>query len=159
MVHMEKIRWGILGAAAIAVDKIIPALQQSPSCLLEALASRSLEKARLVSDRFRIPKAYDSYEALLSDKDIDAVYIPLPNSLHVEWSVHALNAGKHVLCEKPLGINATEVKRLVEAAARLPELKIMEAFMYRFHPQWQKVREINRTDRRTQAGSFHFFIF
>jgi predicted dehydrogenase len=152
---MEKIRWGILGAAAIAVDKIIPALQQSSSCLLEALASRSLKKARLISDRFRIPKAYDSYEALLRDKEIDAVYIPLPNSLHVEWSVHALHAGKHVLCEKPIGINATEVKRLADAAARLPELKIMEAFMYRFHPQWQKVREIIRTGQIGELRQVH----
>jgi predicted dehydrogenase len=152
---MEKIRWGILGAAAIAVDKIIPALQESSSCLLEALASRSPEKAGLISKRFSIPKTYDSYEALLRDKEIDAVYIPLPNSLHVLWSIHAMNAGKHVLCEKPLGINAMEVKRLVDSAARHPNLRVMEAFMYRFHPQWQKVREIIRTGKIGELRHVH----
>jgi len=152
---MDEIRWGILGAAAIAVDKIIPALQQSSCCLVEALASRSPDKARLISNRFSIPKAYDSYEALLRDKQIDAVYIPLPNSLHVEWSILALNAGKHVLCEKPLGINAPDVIHLMEAAARHPELKVMEAFMYRFHPQWLGVREIIRTGKIGELRQVH----
>jgi len=139
---MEKIRWGILGAATIAIEKIIPALQQSNCCVLEGLASRSPEKARMISNRFRIPRAYDSYEALLWDKQIDAVYIPLPNSLHIDWSINALDAGKHVLCEKPLGVNAQEVIHLMDAAARHPELIVMEAYMYRFHPQWQRVKEI-----------------
>jgi len=89
-----------------------------------------------------IPKAYGSYEELLADPDVDAVYIPLPNHLHVPWSIKALNAGKHVLCEKPIGLNAAQAEELLTAAKKHPQLKVMEAFMYRHHPQWQRARQL-----------------
>ena len=135
-----EVRWGILGAARIALRKVIPALKAAPHCVVTAIASRDLARARASADSLDIPKAYGSYEDLLADSEIDAVYIPLPNHLHVPWSILALRAGKHVLCEKPIARNAPEAQVLLEEAARHPALKIMEAFMYRFHPQWQRAR-------------------
>lgn len=135
-----KIRWGILSTAKIGVTKVIPAIQQSNLGVVTALASRSVVKARETAGQLGIPKAYGSYEELLRDPDIDAVYNPLPNHEHVPWSLKALAAGKHVLCEKPLAIDAKEAQTLLDASAKFPELKIMEAFMYRFHPQWIKAK-------------------
>lgn len=140
--RMRKIRWGVLGAARIAVNKVIPALQKAELGVLEAVASRDLAKARDVAQRFGVPRAHGSYEALLQDPEVDAVYIPLPNHLHVPFARAALDAGKHVLCEKPIALSTPEAESLVEAAAGVPRLKVMEAFMYRFHPQWTKVREL-----------------
>jgi len=109
---------------------------QSELCEIAAMSSRDIGKAKEAAQSLGIPKAYGSYEELLADPDIDAVYNPLPNHLHVDWSIKALEAGKHVLCEKPLGLDMQDAKRLLDAAAAYPNLKVMEAFMYRFHPQW-----------------------
>ena len=139
---MKKIRWGVLGASNFALTKTIPAMQKSELCSITAIASRDLAKARKAAGEHTIPKAYGSYEELLADAEIEAIYNPLPNHLHVEWSIKALEAGKHVLCEKPIGLTAEEAKQLLKASERFPNLKIMEAFMYRLHPQWQKAKAL-----------------
>ena len=139
---MEKIRWGILSTARIGLQKVIPALQAGQHSLVTAIASRDLGKAQAAAQRLNIPKAHGSYEALLADPEVDAVFNPLPNNLHVQWSIQALQAGKHVLCEKPLAANLAEAESLLAEAKRHPRLKIMEAFMYRHHPQWQRAREL-----------------
>jgi predicted dehydrogenase len=139
---MSKIRWGILSTAKIGTAKVIPAMQQGDFCEVAAISSRGLEKAQAAADELGIPKAYGSYEELLADPDVDAVYNPLPNHLHVEWSIKALEAGKHVLCEKPIGLSSADGQQLVDAAAEHPHLKVMEAFMYRHHPQWKKTKEL-----------------
>jgi predicted dehydrogenase len=139
---MKKLRWGILSTAKIGREKVIPAMQQGNYCTVDAIAGRDAEKVAAVADALGIPKAYDSYEALLNDAEIDAVYIPLPNQLHVPWAIKALQAGKHVLCEKPIGLTSAEAKELQLAALQHPHLKIMEAFMYRLHPQWQHAKKL-----------------
>jgi len=139
---MEKVKWGIMSTADIGAVKVIPAMQRSTLCDIQALASRSLEKAEALAAELKIPRTFGSYEELLDCKDIDAVYIPLPNHLHVPWSIKALEAGKHVLCEKPIALSAAEAQKLLEASKKHPDLKIMEAFMYRHHPQWQKAKEL-----------------
>jgi len=139
---MRKVRWGVLSTAKIGVKKVIPSMQLGDLCEITAIASRMLEKAQTVSRQLHIPKAYGTYEELLSDPEIEVVYIPLPNHLHVPWSIKALKAGKHVLCEKPIALTVTEAKELLDAARKYPKLKIMEAFMYRHHPQWQKTRQL-----------------
>lgn len=136
------VRWGVLSTAKIGVEKVIPAMQKGRYSRVEAIASRDLAQARQVAGRLGIPRAYGSYEELLADVEVDAVYIPLPNHLHVPWSLKALEAGKHVLCEKPIGLTAAEAEELLEAAQRAPGLKVMEAFMYRQHPQWQRTRQL-----------------
>jgi predicted dehydrogenase len=133
----RKVRWGVLSTAKIGLQKVIPAMQAGRYSSVTAIASRDAGKAGSVAGRLGIAKAYDSYEALLADPDVEAVYIPLPNHLHVTWSIRSLEAGKHVLCEKPIGLTSREAETLVEAGRRHPGLKVMEAFMYRFHPQWQ----------------------
>jgi len=137
----QRLRWGVLGTANIARAAVIPALQHSNNGELVAVASREEEKARAFAAKQGIPRAYGSYEALLAAEDIEAVYIPLPNSLHREWTIKAAEAGKHVLCEKPLALNATECIAM-DAAVRQNGVKLMEAFMYRFHPQTEKVLEL-----------------
>jgi predicted dehydrogenase len=117
-------------------------MQKGNYCSVDGIASRNLEQATAVAASLGIAKAYGSYEALLNDDDIDAVYIPLPNHLHVPWAIKALEANKHVLCEKPIGLTADEAKQLQQAASQKPQLKIMEAFMYRFHPQWQQAKKL-----------------
>lgn len=139
---MKKIRWGIIGAAKIAREKVIPAMQLSGYCTVDAIASRNANAAIAYAEALGIPKAYASYEALLQDAEIDAVYIPLPNHLHVPWAIKAMQAGKHVLCEKPIGLSSAEARQLLDAAKAFPRLKIMEAFMYRMHPQWQHVQDL-----------------
>jgi len=139
---MSKIRWGIVGTAKIGTTQVIPAMQQGELCEVAAIASRNSETAQAAARQLGIPKAYGSYNQLLDDPEIDAVYIPLPNHLHVPLSIQALDAGKHVLCEKPIALSSEEGQRLVDAARAHPELKVMEAFMYRHHPQWQRAREI-----------------
>jgi len=140
------LRWGIMGNAKIARDWLIPAIRQSRFAELVAVASRDLDRANILADSLADnttpPLAFGSYEELLASDRIDAVYIPLPNHLHVPWSIRALEAGKHVLCEKPLGLNSGEVAQLQDVANRFPKLLVMEAFMYRFHPQWLRVREL-----------------
>jgi predicted dehydrogenase len=142
---MNKLRWGILGTAKIALDKVIPAMQRSEHCQVVAIASRDAARGEAAARTLRIPVAHTSYEALLADPHVEAVYNPLPNHLHVLWSIAALEAGKHVLCEKPIGLTAGEGQKLVDAARRFPRLKVMEAFMYRHHPQWQRALQIVRS--------------
>ncbi|MGD9723726.1 MAG: Gfo/Idh/MocA family protein [Pirellulales bacterium] len=139
---MSKVRFGILSTAKIGTAKVIPAMQRGQHCEVVAIASRDVARARSVASELGIARAHGSYEALLADADVDAVYIPLPNHLHVHWSLAALTAGKHVLVEKPIGLSSAEGQQLVDAAARHPQLKVMEAFMYRHHPQWQRAKAI-----------------
>src|SRR5436190_3046828 len=149
------VRWGVLGAARIAVRHVIPAIQTCGRGRVEAVASRDIAAAQRAAAQFDIGRAYGSYEALVSDPDIDAVYIPLPNHLHVPWSLRAIEAGKHVLCEKPIGLTAAEAMQLADRAARSPRLKVMEAFMYRFHPQWQRARELAASGAIGQVLAIH----
>jgi predicted dehydrogenase len=139
---MQKIRWGILSTANIGLKQVIPAMQAGEFCEMVAIASRKIEAAEKAADQLNIPKAYDSYDDLLSDTEIDAVYNPLPNHLHVPWSIKALEAGKHVLCEKPIGLTVAEAEKLLAADWKHPQLKVMEAFMYRHHPQWQRAKQL-----------------
>jgi predicted dehydrogenase len=138
---MSKVKWGIISTALIGTEKVIPAMQQGKYCEITAISSRDLEAATSTAARLGIPKAYGSYQEMLDDPEIEAVYNPLPNHLHIPWSLKALEAGKHVLCEKPIAITSVEGQKLVDAARAHPELKVMEAFMYRFHPQWGYARE------------------
>src|SRR3954469_11993823 len=142
----KKVRWGVLGAAKIAVEKVIPAMQRGRWSEVAGLASRDLDRARRVADELGVPKAYGSYEELLADPDIEAVYNPLPNHLHVPLSVKAAEAGKHVLCEKPVGLSVAEARELLAASAR-NGVRIQEAFMVRTHPQWLAVVELLRSGR------------
>ncbi len=158
---MKKIRWGILSTARIGTEKVIPALQRGACCEVTAIASRDLQRARQAASRLGIPKAYGSYDELLRDADIDAIYNPLPNHLHVPVSIQAIEAGKHVLCEKPLALTSLEAQQLVDAAQRHPRIKVMEAFMYRHHPQWQQARSLVRAgdigELRTIQSFFSYF--
>lgn len=138
---MTKVRWGVLSSARIGVDKVIPAMQAGAFSEVVAIASRNIEKAAIISKKLNIPNYYGTYQELLADPEVDAVYIPLPNHLHVPWTIKAIDAGKHVLCEKPLALNAQEAEGLLHCVGKHPELKVMEAFMYRYHPQWVWVRE------------------
>jgi predicted dehydrogenase len=157
----RKVRWGILGTARIGTEKVIPAVQRGELCEVIAIASRSADSAAAAAARLGIAKSYGSYEELLADADVDAVYNPLPNHLHVPWSIRALEAGKHVLCEKPIALSSAEALELVAAGRRHPHLKLMEAFMYRHHPQWIRAREIVTTggigDLRTVSTLFSYF--
>ncbi len=135
------VRWGVLGAAKIAVHKVIPGMQGSEMSRVEAIASRSEERAREAAGRLGIPKVYGSYEDLLADPDLEAVYIPLPNHLHAEWALAAAQAGKHVLCEKPMAMTSAEAQTMVDGCAQAG-VKLMEAFMYRLHPMWVEVQRM-----------------
>jgi predicted dehydrogenase len=137
----DKVRWGVLGAARIATVKVIPAMKRGERAEVSAIASRDLAKAREAAERLGIPKAYGSYEELLEDPEIEAVYNPLPNHLHIPWSIRAAEAGKHVLCEKPIGLSVSECRDLIAARDRT-NVKIGEAFMVRTHPQWLRAQEI-----------------
>ena len=152
---MDKIRWGVLSTARIGREKVIPAIQRSQLGVVTAIASRDLARAKAAASELGIEKPYGSYQELLSDRNVDAVYIPLPNHLHVRWSMRALSARKHVLCEKPIGLTVAEVEQLAGAAAAHPKLKVMEAFMYRFHPQWQTARQMVREGRIGQLRTIH----
>ncbi len=139
----KKIRWGVLGAAKIAVTKVIPAMRLGTYSEIGAIASRDLEKARQTARDLNIPKFYGSYEELLLDAEIDAIYNPLPNNLHVPWTIKAAETGKHVLCEKPIAITIEEAGKLIAARNRTG-VKIQEAFMVQTHPQWLAVRDFIR---------------
>ena len=136
---MNTVRWGVLSTAKIGLEKVIPAMQAGQYCDVTAIASRNLATAQAAAKQLGISKVYGSYEELLSDPDIDVVYNPLPNHLHVPYTVKALQAGKHVLCEKPISMNHQAAIELLDYSQQFPELKVMEAFMYRFHPQWKFV--------------------
>lgn len=157
----SKIRWGILSTAKIAREKVIPAMQAGKFCDIAAIASRNKDAAEAEGKRLGIPTVYGSYEELLADANIQAIYIPLPNNMHVEWAIKCLEAGKHVLCEKPVAMSATEARKLAEAAHRKPQLKLMEAFMYRLHPQWlhakKLVTEGQIGDLKTIQSFFSYF--
>jgi len=140
MAKAKKFRWGILGCANIACKSFIPEVQSLNKNDILAIASRNLAKAKRTAKKFDIPRAYGSYDELLADPDVDGIYIPLPNHMHCEWSIKATNAGKHVLCEKPLALNPAEVKRMI-AAAKKNNVYLMEAYIQRFHPQWEYVRK------------------
>jgi predicted dehydrogenase len=135
---MSKIRWGVLGGARIATSRFIPAMKEVRFAELSAIGSRSLDKSRSIGREFGIPRCFGSYEELLIDPAIDAIYVPLPNHLHVEWSIRAMEAGKHVLCEKPLCLAVAEVEAL-RAVRNRTGRHIEEAFSYRNHPQWAKM--------------------
>jgi predicted dehydrogenase len=158
---MSKVRWGILSTAKIGTEKVIPAMQQCQYGSIEALASRNLESAQAAAGKLGIAKAFGSYEELLADPEIDAIYNPLPNHLHIEWSVKALEAGKHILCEKPIGLSSAEGEQLLQVARKYPHLKVMEAFMYRHHPQWQLARRLVEEGKigelRTIQSFFSYF--
>ena len=139
---MKKLNWGILSTAKIGIEKVIPAMQQGKLNEIVAIASRTHERAWEAAKNLKIPKAYGSYQDLLDDTSIEAVYIPLPNHMHVPWTIKALAANKHVLCEKPIALTATEAKELLKETEKFPHLKVMEAFMYRHHPQWIRALEL-----------------
>ena len=151
---MSLVRWGVLGVAKIANEKVIPPLTGSPSVDLLAVASRTSARAEEAAQRHGIKRAYGSYDDLLADRDIEAVYIPLPNHLHVEWVLKALAAGKHVLCEKPLALTAGEVRQLAKAAAD-HRRRLMEGFMVFSHPLWRAAGELVRQGRIGTIHAFH----
>lgn len=138
--------WGVLSTAKIAREKVISGINNADRCRVVAIASRDGEAARRVADELSIPAAYAPYDALLSDDAVDAVYIPLPNHLHMEWTIAAARAGKHVLCEKPLALSASDAQRMVDVC-EAEGVKLMEAFMYRLHPSWMAVRDLIASDQ------------
>src|SRR6202047_2113800 len=137
----QQLRWGIMGTANIARGVLIPAIQQSTFGSVEVIGSRDLEKARSVAQSLGIGRAVGSYGAMLDDSNIDAVYIPLPNALHAEWTIRAAEAGKAVLCDKPLATSAKDAARQIDACEK-HGVSLMEGFMYRFHPQTRRVQEL-----------------
>jgi predicted dehydrogenase len=154
-VSHTRLRWGVLGTASIATRRLIPALHASARNEPVAVASRDEARAAAFAAENGIARSFGSYEALLADVTIDAIYIPLPNHLHLEWSLRAIDAGKHVLCEKPIGLNANEALALRDAANAHPDLKVMEAFMYRCHPRWQRVRQMVAEGAVGELGTVH----
>ena len=155
---MARLKWGVLGTSNFARNKMIPAVRQSRHAEVTAIASRSLATAQAVANQFGIAKAYGTYDELIADNDIDVVYNPLPNNLHVPWSIRALEAGKHVLCEKPIGLSVREAEELLEASQRHRGLKVMEAFMYRMHPQWEHAKQIVTNGGIGQLRTIHSFF-
>ena len=156
----KKLRWGVLSTASIGLRKVLPAMQHGQYTTVDAIASRNLAKAREAATKLGIPKAYGSYEELLADPDIDAIYNPLPNHLHVPWTAKAAEAGKHVLCEKPISLTVAEAKSLLAIRERT-RVKIGEAFMIRSYTQWLRVGELLRSGRigqlRSVVGFFSYF--
>jgi predicted dehydrogenase len=157
---MSKLRIGILSTADIGIRKVIPGMRRATRVEVVAIASRNGDQARSAAERLGIPRAHASYEALLADPDVDAVYIPLPNHLHAEWTIAAARAGKHVLCEKPLAMTAADAERMA-AACDAAGVLLMEAFMYRVHPSWIAVRELvasGRIGRLTAVNSWFSYF-
>jgi predicted dehydrogenase len=150
---MHKLRWGVIGVAKIATDKVIPAMQGGELTEVTAIASRDPGKAEAAAAKLGIGKAYGSYEELLDDADVDVVYNPLPNHLHKEWTIAAAERGKHVLCEKPIGMSAIEAEELI-AVRDATGVKIQEAFMVWTHPQWRTAVELCRSGRLGKVGSY-----
>src|ERR1700761_5882219 len=156
----KKVAWGVLGVANIAVKKVLPAMQRGEWCQIAAIASRHLKKAEQAAKELGIGKAYGSYEEMLADPEIEAVYNPLPNHLHVTWSIKAAEAGKHVLCEKPIGLSVQEALALLKTRDRT-NVQIAEAFMVRTHPQWRCALDLVNNGRigevRSVLGFFSYF--
>ncbi len=138
---LSELRWGIVGTGRIGTEKVIPAIQRAGNCEVVAIGSRTAERARAVADRLAIPHAVEGYDLLLAFDEVDAVYITLPNHLHKEWTIAAARAGKHVLCEKPLAMTADDAQEMVDECDA-GGVRFMEAFMYRLHPSWERVREL-----------------
>lgn len=155
---MNKLRIGVLSTAKIGLKKVIPAMQRGRLTTVTAIASRDAARAQAAARELGIPKAYGTYEALLLDPDVDAIYNPLPNHGHVPWSIRAIEAGKHVLCEKPIGLTSAEAESLLAAARASPQLKVMEAFMYRHHPQWQAARAVVGEGTLGELRTVHSFF-
>ncbi len=155
---MSKVRFGVISTARIGVDKVIPAMQQGDYCEIAGIASRDMGKAQAAADKLGIANAFGSYEELLADPQIDAIYNPLPNHLHVPVSIQALQAGKHVLCEKPIGMSANEGRQLIEAHQPYSHLKLMEAFMYRHHPQTLGAKDIVDSGGVGKLRTIHSFF-
>lgn len=157
---IDRVRWGILSTANIALKKVVPAMQRSSWCEIAAIASRDLARAQEAAAALNIPNAYGSYEELLADETVEAVYNPLPNHLHVPWSIKAAAAGKHVLCEKPIALNTREARTLLDARDRTG-VRIQEAFMVKTHPQWLETRKLIKSGRigtlRSITGFFSYF--
>ena len=157
--QVAPVRWGVLGAANIAVRKVVPAMQRGEMSHVVAIASRDLGKAQAAANTLGLARAYGSYEELLADPEIEAIYNPLPNHLHVPWTIRAAEAGKHVLCEKPMALSADEARQLLDVRDRTG-VQIGEGFMVRNHPQWLHVRELVQSGRigelRVIAGHFTF---
>jgi predicted dehydrogenase len=143
---VTELRWGVLSPARIGTAKVIPAIQAADRCVVTALASRAEDRARSAADALGIPRAHGSYADLLADPEVDAVYVPLPNHLHAEWTIAAARAGKHVLCEKPLALTTADAEAMV-AACEDEGVLLLEAFMYRLHPSWTAVRELVASGR------------
>jgi predicted dehydrogenase len=152
---MKKVNWGIISTSRIGTEQVIPAMQSGQYCSILAIASRDLRNAKKTAQQLDIPRAYGSYEELLKDDDIDALYIPLPNHLHMDWTIKGLNAGKHILCEKPLCLTPSDAVDLSHTSRRFPQLKVMEAFMYRHHPQWQHARQLVRKGEIGELRTIH----
>jgi predicted dehydrogenase len=156
----NKVRWGVLSTSQFALNLAVPAMQKSEWCDIRGIASRDRRKAEEATRAMGIPKAYGSYEELLQDPEIEAIYNPMPNHLHVPWSIKAAEAGKHVLCEKPLSVTVAEARELQRVQEKTG-MKIGEAFMVRTHPQWLRARELVRSGRigqlRSIAGYFSYF--
>lgn len=159
---MRKVKWGQISTADIGVKKVLPGMKKSEYCEIVGISSRNADTAKKWAKQLNIPKAYASYEELLADPEIEAVYNPLPNHLHVPWSIKALEAGKHVLCEKPIALNSAAAQTLIDAARQHPKLKVMEAFMYRFHPQWVRTKQMVTDgkvgDLRTIQSFFSYYL-
>jgi xylose dehydrogenase (NAD/NADP) len=161
MTQKRKIRWGVLGCARIARENLIPAMQRSSNSEFYAIASREESKLAECHARFNVPKAYRSYDELLRDPEVDAVYIPLPNSLHREWTIKAAENGKHVLCEKPIALNAAECREMIAACAA-NRVTLMEAFMYRYTDRTRKVLDVLRSgalgEIKFVSSTFRFLL-
>ncbi len=153
----RKVSWGVLGAADIGLKRVIPAMQRGEVSRIDAIASRDLAKAKAAAKSLGIARAYGSYEELLADPAIEAIYNPLPNELHVPWTIRALQAGKHVLSEKPIALNAKEAEALIAARKRTGKL-VAEAFMVRHHPQWRRAHEIARSGAIGEARAIQTFF-
>lgn len=155
---MKKLRWGVISTAKIGWEKVIPGMQAGQYSEVRAIGSSNKQQAQAIADKLNIPIVHNSYDAVLADASVDAIYIPLPNHLHIEWAIKALEHGKHVLCEKPIGLSSAEAQRLLDVSRQYPKLKIMEAFMYRFHPQWQQAKKWTGDDTIGELKTIQSFF-
>lgn len=137
----KKVKWGILSTAKIGTELVIPAMQNTQFCDIVAIASRNIDTAKAVANKLRIPTYHGSYDALLESPDVDAIYIPVPNHMHTQWALKAMNAGKHILCEKPLALSIFDIQKMIQARDK-NGVKAGEAFMVNSHPQWPRLRQM-----------------
>lgn len=151
---MKKIKFGILGVSNHFIKRIVLPLQNSSNCMPYAIASREIHKAEKAANAYNIPVVSESYDALINDPEVDAIYIPLPNHMHADWAIKAIKAGKPVLCEKPLALNTKQTQQMIEAA-ETHQIPLMEAFMFRFHPLWQHVKNVIKTKQIGEISYIH----